>query len=187
MVLGSTQPAASIDEAVVGAFGAELVRRRSGGGAVFVAPAAQVWLDLFVPAGDPLHALDVSRAAAFVGRLWRDALVDLEGLDANLVVHNGPLVSSPWSRSWCFSGLGPGEVSASGRKLVGLSQRRTRAGSWFFTMASIELDPERDASFLAGSDEWRSALIEELHRSQAPLASLLVDVESRLAARLALL
>ena len=187
MVLGSTQPAASIDEAAVGAVGAELVRRRSGGGAVFVAPAAQVWLDLFVPVGDPLHALDVSRAAAFVGRLWRDALVDLEGPDANLVVHSGPLVSSPWSRSWCFSGLGPGEVSAAGRKLVGVSQRRTRAGSWFFTMASIELDPERDASFLAGSDDWRSSLIEELQRSQAPLSSPVEDVESRLAARLALL
>jgi hypothetical protein len=54
-------------------------------------------------------------------------------------------------------------------------------------MASIALDPARDASFLAGSDEWRSALIEELQRSQAPLASPLEDVESRLIARLALL
>ena len=187
MVLGSTQPLASIDQAATAAFGAELVRRRSGGGAVFVAPGAQVWLDLFVPVGDPLYALDVSCAAGFVGRLWRESLVELEGASADFVVHAGPLVTSPWSRLWCFSGLGPGEVSADCRKLVGVSQRRSRAGAWFFTMACIDLDPGRDASFLRGSEAWRSALAEELERSQVALGSPIAAVESRLAAHLALL
>jgi lipoate---protein ligase len=183
-VLGSTQPLASIDQAATAAFGADLVRRRSGGGAVFVAPGAQIWLDLFVPVGDPLYDLDVSRAAGFVGRLWRETLIELEGADAELVAYAGPLVSSPWSRLWCFSGLGPGEVIASGKKLVGVSQRRSRAGSWFFTMACIELDSIRDASFLAGSEEWRSGLVRELKRSQARLVSPAGVVESCLAAHL---
>jgi lipoate-protein ligase A len=33
-----------------------------------------------------------------------------------------------WSELVCFAGLGPGELSLDGRKLVGLSQRRTRNG-----------------------------------------------------------
>jgi lipoate---protein ligase len=178
---------ASIDDAAIAACGVDIVRRRSGGGAVFVAPGAQVWLDLFVPVGDPLYDLDVSRAAGFVGRLWRDALVEL-GQDGNdLVVYTGPLVSSPWSRLWCFSGLGPGEVSARGRKLVGVSQRRSRAGAWFFTMACVGLDPIRDASFLSGSEPWRGQLAAELTRSHAPLESPIASVESSLAARLAAL
>ena len=38
------------------------------------------------------------------------------------------MVTTPWSDLVCFAGLGPGEVLLDGRKLVGLSQRRTRNG-----------------------------------------------------------
>ncbi len=34
--------------------------------------------------------------------------------------------SSPWSSMVCFDGVGAGEVLVDGRKLVGISQRRTR-------------------------------------------------------------
>jgi hypothetical protein len=146
-----------------------------------------VWLDLFVPVGDPLYEVDVSRATGFVGALWREALAALEGVGVDLVVHTGPLITSPWSRLWCFSGLGPGEVSSDGRKLVGVSQRRSRAGAWFFTMACTGLDPARDASFLCGSAEWQRGLAEELERSQVPLESPVAAVESSLAGSLALL
>jgi lipoate-protein ligase A len=186
-VLGSTQPLDSIDQAATERFGAELVRRRSGGGAVFVAPGAQVWLDLFVPVGDPLYDVDVSRGARFVGELWREALVALELVGVDFAVHTGPLLASPWSRLWCFSGVGPGEVSSHGQKLVGVSQRRSRAGAWFFTMACTGLDPARDASFLCGSGDWQRRLAEELERSQVRLESPIPAVESSLAGRLALL
>ena len=36
-----------------------------------------------------------------------------------------------WCPLVCFAGVGPGEVLAGGRKLVGISQRRTRAGARF--------------------------------------------------------
>jgi lipoate---protein ligase len=187
VVLGSTQPLATINESLVSSSGVDLVRRRSGGGAVFVAPGAQVWLDIFVPAGDPYFDVDVSKAAGFVGRLWRSSLIGLEGDEADLAVYDGPLVRSPWSRSWCYAGLGPGEVTLRGQKLVGLSQRRSRAGAWFFTMAYVGLDPSRDASFLSGSDEWRAGLAEELSRTQTSLVSGIADVASQLVASLALL
>ncbi len=41
------------------------------------------------------------------------------------------MVRTPWSSLVCFAGLGPGEVTVDGRKLVGISQRRTRAGARF--------------------------------------------------------
>jgi lipoate-protein ligase A len=38
------------------------------------------------------------------------------------------MVCTAWCELVCFAGLGPGEVSLAGTKLVGLSQRRTRNG-----------------------------------------------------------
>jgi lipoate---protein ligase len=38
------------------------------------------------------------------------------------------MIATPWSELVCFAGIGPGEVMLDGRKLVGLSQRRTRDG-----------------------------------------------------------
>ena len=45
--------------------------------------------------------------------------------------HPGPLLKRPWSELVCFAGLGPGEVTVDGRKVVGISQRRTRSGARF--------------------------------------------------------
>jgi lipoate-protein ligase A len=41
-------------------------------------------------------------------------------------VHEGPAVTTSWSSLVCFDGVGAGEVLLDGRKLVGISQRRTR-------------------------------------------------------------
>lgn len=159
----------TLDEAAITAGGVGIVRRRSGGGAVFVAPDAQIWLDLYVPTSDPLFSADVTKAATFVGELWRSALLDLLGADARIESYSGPLVQSRWSRVWCYSGLGPGEVSRDQKKLVGLSQRRNRDGAWFFTMALTRLDPDRDASFIAAEPKERAALAAELRSSLTTL------------------
>jgi hypothetical protein len=123
-----------------------------------------------VPSTDRLFDLDVSKAALFVGDLWRAALADLADRGPEFEVYSGPLLASPWSRSWCFAGLGPGEVTVGGKKLVGVSQRRSRAGAWFFTMACLQLDPDRDASFLGGDEKWRSGLSRELARTHVALS-----------------
>ena len=52
-----------VDHRVAGALGVEVVRRRSGGGAVLLLPGEFVWLDLVIPAGDPLWLDDVGQAA----------------------------------------------------------------------------------------------------------------------------
>ena len=154
VVLGSTQP-----DSVV-APGTPTVRRRSGGGAVLVEPGGLVWVDVFVPAGDPLWEADVGRAFAWLGRLWMAALADAGTAGAR--AHTGPLVTTPWSPLVCFAGLGPGEVTLDGAKVVGMSQRRTRSGALFQCAALLEWRPERLLDRLALSDDDRARGAREL-------------------------
>ena len=154
VVLGSTQP-----ETVV-APGVHWVRRRSGGGAVLVEPGGLVWIDVLVPAGDPLWEVDVGRAFAWLGRAWVEALADIGVRCAR--AHDGALVTSPWSPLVCFAGLGPGEVTVEGAKVVGLCQRRTRAGALFQCAALLDWRPERLLERLALSDGDRRRGSEQL-------------------------
>lgn len=127
IVLGSRQSPDLVDGAACSAAGLAVVRRRSGGGLVVIRRAAMVWLDLALPHG--IAPDDVRGAMVWAGERWRSALIDVAGLDGGeLTVHRGGMVPSAWSGLVCFAGLGPGEVLLGGRKLVGLSQRRTRAG-----------------------------------------------------------
>jgi hypothetical protein len=54
------------------------------------------------------------------------------------------MVVTPWSSLVCFDGFGPGEVLLDGRKLVGMSQRRTRTASrlqccWYRTHDPVQI------------------------------------------------
>ena len=131
VVLGSTQ------EMSIVLPGTPVVRRRSGGGAVLVEPGGLVWVDVFVPADDPLWEADVGRAFAWLGATWVTAL------GAGATAHAGPLVTTPWSKLICFAGLGPGEVTMEGAKVVGMAQRRSRSGALFQCAALLEWHPER--------------------------------------------
>lgn len=138
LVLGSTQRDV-VDRPAAAARGIEVVHRRSGGGAVFVAPGDPLWIDVFVPRGDPLWDDDVGCAFLPIGRAWATALESL-GV-GELTVHPGGLVTTEWSRLVCFAGVGPGEVLADDRKLVGISQRRSRAGARFQCAIHRRWDP----------------------------------------------
>lgn len=140
VVLGSTQDESSVDHGSAAGAGVEVVRRRSGGGAVWVAPGDPIWVDVLVPRADPLWDDDVARAFLPVGRAWVAALAAVGVGDAR--VHDGPMVHSDWSRSVCFAGRGPGEVFVGGAKVVGISQRRTRAGARFQCAVPRTWDPE---------------------------------------------
>lgn len=132
LVLGSSQSNATVDYAECERRGIEVVRRRSGGGAVLVVPGACVWIDLWLPRTDPLWDDDVSRAMWWVGDLWSDALAQL-GIEAH--THRAAMIK-PSVAELCFTGVGPGEVlDPTGRKLVGVSARRSREGARFQTLA----------------------------------------------------
>ena len=138
LALGSAQPLEAADPARAEAAGLEVVRRRSGGGAVLLEPGEMRWLDVLLPAGDPFWEDDVSRSFRWLGEAWVDALAAV-GIEAE--VHEGAPVRTEWSSRVCFAGLGPGEVTVGGRKAVGLSQRRTRAGARFQCLVLAAWDP----------------------------------------------
>lgn len=146
LVIGSTQPATDADAAALAAAGVELVRRRSGGGAVLLVPGESLWVDVVVPRGDRLWDDDVHRASRWLGQAWVAALADL-GVPAE--AHAGRLVRTRWSRLACFAAVGPGEVRTRGRKLVGVSQRRTRHAARFQCLVLDRWDPRPLVDLLA--------------------------------------
>lgn len=147
IVLGSTQDADIVDAHRVARDGVDVVRRSSGGGAVVVAPAAQVWLEVWLPRHDPLWDDDVIASSWWLGETWARGL---EGLGAsNLLVHRGRSTRTEWSDIVCFAGLGPGEVTWGTAKVVGIAQRRTRHGARFGSLALVSWDPASLLSLLA--------------------------------------
>ncbi len=164
VVLGSTQSIDTVDVEGARSAGIDVVRRRSGGGAVLVTPDDPVWIDLWVPAGDERWSADVTGAFVWVGAAWGAALgllgldtVDDVGVETTVdgaarrspirrtagveVQGPGPGACTRWSSLICFGGVGAGEVSVGGRKVVGLSQRRNRWGAWFHTACVRHWDP----------------------------------------------
>ncbi|MGH9154923.1 MAG: lipoyl protein ligase domain-containing protein [Acidimicrobiales bacterium] len=165
LVLGSTQPLAHVRPAqpldqIGPATQVAVVRRRSGGAAVLVEPGELVWVEVVVPLGDRLWEDDAGRAAWWLGRAWAAALADL-GLGAG-EVHQGGLARSRWSTHACFAGLGPGEVTVAGRKVVGLAQRRTRHGALFQCAVPIRWEPGRLARLLALGPTEQADLVADL-------------------------
>ena len=102
-------------------------------------PGAVTWIDVVIGRDDPEWVDDVGLAFAWLGAAWARAVAAIDPASAP-AVHDGPLVRGRWGRQVCFAGLGPGEVSIRGRKLVGLSQRRTRAGARFQTVVHHRWD-----------------------------------------------
>ncbi|MEX0847791.1 MAG: hypothetical protein WD023_08425 [Ilumatobacteraceae bacterium] len=147
-----------VDAAGVARLGADVVRRRSGGGAVLIVPGEMLWLDVVVPRGDPLWDDDIGRAMWWLGQVWADALASCGVGGAQ--VHRGAVVHTPWSRLVCWDSLGAGEVVVAGRKAVGISQRRTR--EWTRLQSSVHLAwrPELLCELLAGAEPTAGDLAE---------------------------
>lgn len=180
VVLGSTEDAAHVDPARAATAGVEVARRRSGGGAVLLVPGGVVWADVVVPAGDPLWVDDVGRAAWWLGEAWAGALAALGAEPGALEVHRGGLVRTAWSDRVCFAGLGPGEVRVGGRKVVGVAQRRTRAGAVFQCAVPLVWDPASLVDVLALDDAARARAATDLAGVAAGVGREAADVEAAL-------
>ena len=134
LVLGSAQRVDVPPGAV------EVVRRRSGGGAVLVVPGEVLWIDVLLPAGDPLWEDDVGHAFGWLGAVWAAALASL---GVATTVHQGAMRRSPWSDTVCFAGVGPGELlNQRGEKVLGMAQRRTRSAARFQCVALTRWDAD---------------------------------------------
>ena len=170
LVLGSTQPTELVDVIALRQRDVELARRRGGGGAVYLAPGEQLWLDAWVPRDDPLWVGDVSAAAEWVGAWWTEALAGIgqRGFD----VHRGRSVPGALGDLVCFAGRGPGEVFQGAAKVVGLSQWRAREGALFSSCAYLRWDPEPLLALVDVEEGPRAGLARDL----APMAVGLADL-----------
>ncbi len=146
LALGSSQSIDDVDLEAAKRLDVDVFNRQSGGGAVLLDPAAQVWIDVVIGRSDPLWQDDVSLASQWLAEVWVTALRSV-GIEGD--VHQGTMVTNALSPVVCFAGLAAGEVTVGGAKVVGISQRRTRAGARFQCSVPLQWDAERHAELLA--------------------------------------
>lgn len=149
IVLGSKQNSEIVNQQACDQDGVAVVRRRSGGGVVYLEVDQHLWIDIVIPRDDKLWSDDVGQAMFWVGELWADALAKCEIADRDqLRVHRGGLERSNFSDLICFAGLGPGEVTLHGEKVVGISQRRTREMARFQCVLHQRWSPDAYRKYL---------------------------------------
>ncbi|MEY2397239.1 MAG: lipoate---protein ligase [Actinomycetota bacterium] len=122
------------------AHGLHVARRVSGGTAVLVGPGECAWIDVVVGRDAPGWNDDIGKAGCWMGDQWVAALG--EAGVGGTTVHRTAMQKRPGSDAVCFAGVGPGEVlTADGAKVVGISQRRTRAWALFQCAIPLRWDP----------------------------------------------
>jgi len=167
VVLGSTQAADDLDARALELAGAVVRRRRGGGGAVLLRPG-DVWIEWWLPTGCREAISDLRATAYLVGSWWLEALSAL-GVAAEL--HRGDVRDPDQGAIACFAGLGPGELTVGGHKLVGVSQWRTRNGALVSTVA-CERSPATVREYLAGGPDLpsldRTTSLHQLDVGSAP-------------------
>jgi lipoate-protein ligase A len=180
LVLGSGQPETVADSEAAGAAGVEVVRRNSGGGAVLLRPGRCLWIDVLIPRDDARWVDDVGTSTHWLGDVWASTLG--QGTDA--AVHRGTLQKTAWGRLVCFGAVGPGEVTVQGRKVVGISQRRTRVGARLQCLVLDRWDPAEVLDLLSLEPEVRTRACDELASVAAGPTMPLDALEAAVIARL---
>lgn len=181
IVLGSRQTEAELDLDACANEHVEIVRRRSGGGMVFLSPGKQMWLDVVIPKDDRLWIDDVGRATWWLGDVWLAAIESLAtATKTHAHVHRQDLVRGKYGDRVCFSGAGPGEVMMLGDagnpvKIVGISQRRTRDLARFQCTMYLQWEPVLSQQFgrlLSDPNDGRAELQSNLEHSVMPLSQI---------------
>jgi lipoate-protein ligase A len=171
LVLGRLAVDPEVDGEAVRAEGIEVARRSSGGGPVLW-DAGLLALDVVLPRGHRLAGDDVVAAYRWLGEAIAVALHALGVPDVEVVgigraredrARPGPAGDA------CYGGLSPFEVTAAGRKVVGLSQTRRSPGALLQAGILMSFDPALLARLLRRDEEFADGLaaaaagLDELH------------------------
>jgi hypothetical protein len=149
---------------------------------VLLLPGACIWIDVLLPRSDPRWDDDVTRSGQWLGQLWADALTSVR---VPASVHRSRLQSTPLGRQICFGSIGPGEVlDGAARKLVGVSQRRTRVGARFQCLVLRRWEPAALLRLLRFSEEDRRAAERDLADVATGVGGRLPDLQDAVLARL---
>lgn len=160
LVLGRSGVDVAPDHAVVAAERVEVVRRSSGGGPVLW-DADLLALDVVLPRGHRLAERDVVRAyrwlgEAFAAALRRCGVGDVEVVDVQRARADR---ADPGAAALaCFGGLSPFEVTAGGRKVLGLSQARRGPGTLLQAGVPLRFDAARLGRLLGRDADFGRAL-----------------------------
>jgi len=135
--LGRNEPAAHYDHTEIARRGLDVVRRPTGGRAVWheheVTYAVAAPIALFGSLRIAYHAIHATLVVALRSL----------GVDATIALHHPPPSSTVLHQQGsCFSTAAPGEVLVAGRKLVGSAQVRKRSA--FLQHGSILLDGSQE-------------------------------------------
>ena len=125
-----------------------LTVRQSGGGSVLVSPDDMLWVDIFIPKESKFWIADIAKASIWIGRIWHDALERL-GIECSLFDES--FSRSEASDLICFIGRAPGELFIDNRKILGISQRRSKFGTRFQCALIINWKPEHMIAAYASS------------------------------------
>ncbi len=160
LVLGRSGAEPAVDRDAAARAGVQVVRRTSGGGPV-------LWdrdllaLDIVLPRGHPLAGDDVVMAYRWLGEAIAAALrrcgvgdVEVVGVERARRARSNP---GPAADA-CFGGLSPFEVTAGGRKVLGLSQARRGPGTLLQAGIPLRFDAPGLARLLGRDAAWERGL-----------------------------
>ena len=148
--LGYNQDDADIDRAAWAAAGVDVVRRPTGGRAVF--HKDELTYCVAAPADDPLLGGTIAQTYRTIGEALLAGLREL-GVGADMIRSEaGP--AGPNRAASCFAAAGRYEITADGRKIVGSAQRRI--GAALLQQGSVLLSQPQDAAFAGLRDDGRS-------------------------------
>ena len=117
-----------------------LTVRQSGGGAVLVSPEDMLWVDIFIPQGSKFWIPDIAKASMWIGKIWHDAL---KRLNIECSLFDQKFSRSEASDLICFISRAAGELFVANRKILGISQRRSKFGTRFQCALIINWKPEQ--------------------------------------------